>query len=53
MWDNVGAKYRESVEDNWVFFVRLQELSDHLHWAVVVNRQDVDPVQWLGTELHP
>ena len=25
----------------------------HLHWEVVVNGQDVDPVQWLGPELHP
>jgi len=24
----------------------------HLHWEVVVNGQDVDPVQWLESELH-
>ncbi len=34
--DNVyPAEYRESIEDNWVFFLYVPELSDHLHWAVV------------------
>ena len=25
----------------------------HLHWEVIVNGRDVDPLQWLGTGLHP
>ena len=34
--DNVyPAEYQESIEDNWVFFLSMPELSDHLYWAVV------------------
>lgn len=25
----------------------------HLHWEVIVNGRDVDPLQWLEAELHP
>ena len=35
------AEHGESVVDNWVFFLTIDELSDHLYWAIV-DRQGVD-----------
>ena len=34
------AEHGESVVDNWVFFLTIDELSDHLYWAIV-DRQGV------------
>jgi len=35
--DIYPPEHGESIEDNWVFYLRLPNLSDHLFWAVVPN----------------
>ena len=41
------AEYGESVTDNWVFFLTIDELSDHLYWAIV-DRQGVSATYNYG-----
>jgi hypothetical protein len=37
----------ESIEDNWVFFLMINTLSDHLYWAIV-DRSGEQPVYHYG-----
>ena len=30
-----NAEYGESVVDNWIFFLTIDDMSDHLYWAIV------------------
>lgn len=48
--DNPGSPYPpehgEPVAENWAFLLRIDELSDHLHWAIVDRSGDRAPYNY-------
>lgn len=36
----------ESVTDNWAFLLRIESLSDHLHWAIVDRQGEREPYNY-------